>query len=214
MKYILFDLDGTVTNPQEGIKNSVKYALEYFGIHTEDNSTLNKYIGPPLRQSFMEYAGLSEEQSHIGMIKYREYFGPKGIYENEVYKGIPELFEILKGDGKKIILATSKPWIYAEMILEKFDLKKYFDFVAGSEMNGVRTNKADVIKYAIEKYNIPVEDAIMIGDRKHDIIGAKKNGLKTIGVLYGFGNECELKKAGADYIVENIENIIDLIEKL
>ena len=214
MEYILFDLDGTVTNPQEGITNSVAYALEYFGIRTEDNSTLNKYIGPPLRQSFMEYAGLSEEQSHIGMIKYREYFGPKGIYENKVYEGIPELFEKLKAEDKKIILATSKPWIYAEMILEKFELKKYFDFVSGSELNGVRTNKADVIKYAIDKYNIPINNAVMIGDREHDIIGAKKNGLKTIGVLYGFGNKVELKSAGADYIAESIENIFDLIREL
>lgn len=214
MEYILFDLDGTVTNPQEGITNSVAYALEYFGIRTEDNSTLNKYIGPPLRQSFMEYAGLSEEQSHIGMIKYREYFGPKGIYENKVYEGIPELFEKLKAEDKKIILATSKPWIYAEMILEKFELKKYFDFVSGSELNGVRTNKADVIKYAIDKYNIPINNAVMIGDREHDIIGAKKNGLKTIGVLYGFGNKVELKSAGADYIAESVENIFDLIREL
>lgn len=214
MEYILFDLDGTVTNPQKGITNSVAYALEYFGIHTEDNITLNKYIGPPLRQSFMEFAGLSEEQSHIGMMKYREYYGPKGIYENQVYEGIPELFEKLKSEGKKIILATSKPWIYAEMILEKFDLKKYFDFVSGSELNGVRTGKADVIKYAIEKYNIPINNAVMIGDREHDIIGAKKNGLKTIGVLYGFGNKVELKSAGADYIAESVENIFDLIREL
>lgn len=214
MEYILFDLDGTVTNPQKGITNSVAYALEYFGIHTEDNITLNKYIGPPLRKSFMEFAGLSEEQSHIGMMKYREYYGPKGIYENQVYEGIPELFEKLKSEGKKIILATSKPWIYAEMILEKFDLKKYFDFVSGSELNGVRTGKADVIKYAIEKYNIPINNAVMIGDREHDIIGAKKNGLKTIGVLYGFGNKGELKSAGADYIAESVENIFDLIREL
>ncbi len=214
MEYILFDLDGTLTNPQEGITNSVKYALEYFGIHTDDNSKLNKYIGPPLRQSFMEFAGLSEEESHIGMIKYREYFGPKGIFENKVYDGIPELLQRLKNSGRKIILATSKPWIYAEIILEEFDLKKYFDFVAGSEMNGVRTNKADVVKYAIDKYNIDIDNAVMLGDRKHDILGAKANGLKTIGVLYGFGSYEELKDAGADLIADSVENIFDLINKM
>lgn len=214
MKYILFDLDGTLTNPQEGITNSVAYALEHFGIHTEDNATLNKYIGPPLRQSFMEFAGLSEEDSHIGMTKYREYFGPKGIYENVVYDGITELLELLKNKGYKIVLATSKPWIYAEMILEKFQLKKYFDFVAGSELNGVRTNKADVIEYAINKYGIDIKDAVMIGDRKHDILGAKKNNLKTIGVLYGFGTKEELQDAGADYIALSVENLFDLIETL
>lgn len=214
MKYILFDLDGTLTNPQRGITNSVKYALEYFGIPVYDNASLNKYIGPPLRQSFMEFAGLSEEQSRMAMIKYREYFGPKGIFENKVYEGIPKLLQSLKSEGNKIILATSKPWIYAEMILKKFDLKKYFDFVAGSELNGVRTNKADVIAYAIDRYNIDIKNALMIGDRKHDIEGAVKNGLKTIGVLYGFGDYEELKEAGADYIVKDVKNIFDQINKL
>ena len=120
--------------------------------------------------------------------------------------------EKLKTEGKKIILATSKPWIYAEIILEHFDLKKYFDFVAGSELNGVRTKKADVIAYAVEKYKIPVSDAVMVGDREHDISGAKENNVKTIGVLYGFGSRQELESAGADYIAENVENIYDYVD--
>lgn len=212
MEYILFDLDGTITDSQEGIKNSVEYALKHFNIEVKDRADLNKYIGPPLRQSFMEFAGLSEADSHTAMTKYREYYGPKGIFENKVYKGIPELLEKLKTKGKKIILATSKPWIYAEIILEHFDLKKYFDFVAGSELNGVRTNKADVIAYAVERYKIPVSDAAMVGDREHDILGAKENNIKTIGVLYGFGSRQELESAGADYIAENVENIYDYVD--
>lgn len=212
MKYILFDLDGTITDSQEGIKNSIEYALKYFNIEINDRSELDKYIGPPLRQSFMEFAGLSEKDSHTAMTKYREYYGPKGIFENRVYDGMEELLFSLKNKGKEIILATSKPWIYAEIILEHFNLKKYFDFVAGSELNGVRTKKADVIKYAVDKYKIPLSKAVMIGDREHDISGAKKNGLKTIGVLYGFGSREELTSAGADYIAENVENIWEYVD--
>lgn len=212
MEYILFDLDGTITDSQEGIKNSVEYALKHFNIEVKDRADLNKYIGPPLRQSFMEFAGLSEADSHRAMTKYREYYGPKGIFENKVYDGIPELLKKLKTEGKKIILATSKPWIYAEIILEHFDLKKYFDFVAGSELNGVRTRKADVIAYAVERYKISVSDAVMVGDREHDISGAKENNIKTIGVLYGFGSRQELESAGADYIAENVENIYDYVD--
>ena len=212
MKYILFDLDGTITDSQEGIKNSVEYALKHFNLEVKDRAELNKYIGPPLRQSFMEFAGLSETDSHMAMTKYREYYGPKGIFENKVYNGISELLEKLKTEGKKIILATSKPWIYAEIILEHFDLKKYFDFVAGSELNGVRTKKADVIAYAVEKYKIPVSDAVMVGDREHDISGGKENNVKTIGVLYGFGSRQELESAGAVYIAENVENIYDYVD--
>lgn len=212
MDYILFDLDGTVTNSQEGIKNSVEYALKYFNIKVEDRNDLNKYIGPPLRQSFMKYAGLSEEESRIGMIKYREYYEPYGIFENELYDGITVLLEELKSKNKKIVLATSKPWIYAEIILEHFNIKKYFDFVAGSELNGVRTDKSEVIKYAINRFNIDAERAVMIGDREHDIIGGTKNRLKTIGVLYGFGSREELEKAGACYIAKGVKNICDFID--
>ena len=214
MEYILFDLDGTVTDSQLGIKNSVAYALNYFGINVDNMEDLNKYLGPPLRQSFINFAGLSEENSHIGMTKYREYYGPKGIFENELYSGIVDLFEKLKINNKKIVLATSKPWIYAEIILEHFNIKKYFDFVAGSELNGVRTNKADVIKYAIDKFNIDIDNAVMIGDREHDILGAKYNGVKTIGVLYGFGSKEELENAGVDYIAENTKDIYDIINNM
>lgn len=214
MKYILFDLDGTVTDSRLGITNSVEYALNYFNISVENKSDLDRYIGPPLKLSFMKFNGLSDEDSNVAVAKYREYYGPKGIFENEVYEGLRELLERLKAQNKKIVLATSKPWIYAEIILEHFELKKYFDFVAGSELNGVRTNKAEVIKYAVDKFNIPVDNAIMIGDREHDIMGANKNGLKSIGVLYGFGSKTELENAGANYIAENTEKIFEIVNTL
>lgn len=213
MKYILFDLDGTITDSQEGIKNSVEYALKYFGLEIPDRKKLDKYIGPPLRQSFMEYAGLTRELSHTAMIKYRDYYGPKGIFENRLYDGIPRLLSELKKAGKTIVLATSKPWIYAEIILEHFNIKQYFDYVAGSELNGVRTNKADVIAFALGKYSIPPGDTVMVGDREHDIKGAKANNLKTIGVLYGFGTKEELVNAGADYLANMPEDILNIILK-
>lgn len=212
MKYILFDLDGTLTDPQQGITNAVAYALRHFGIETEDNSTLNKFIGPPLIYSFVEYSGLTEKQAKEAIKKYREYFGPKGIFENEVYKGIPKMLQTLRDRGDKVILATSKPWIYAEQILEHFGLKKFFDFVSGSEMNGDRNSKAEVIAYAIEKYGIDKDKAVMIGDRKHDIIGAEENNIKSIGVLYGYGNMEEFSTAYA--VAENVEDIITAIDSI
>lgn len=213
MKYILLDLDGTVTDSQRGIKNSVEYALNAFNIKVKDRNELDKYIGPPLRQSFMRFAGLSEENSNIAMKKYREYYGPKGIFENELYKGIEELLRELKERDKRVILATSKPWIYAEIILEHFDIKKYFDFVSGSELNGARTDKAEVIKYAVDKFGIEKDNAIMIGDREHDIKGAHKNGIRALGVLYGFGSREELEQAGADIICADVKDLCDHIEK-
>ncbi len=212
MKYILFDLDGTLTDPQQGITNSVAYALRYFGIETKDNSELYCYIGPPLIYSFVEYGGLSKEQALTAIKKYREYFGPKGIFENKVYAGVPQMLGALKARGDKVILATSKPWIYAEQILEHFDLKKYFDFVSGSEMNGDRNSKAEVIAYAVERYNIDKERAVMIGDRKHDIIGAEENDIRSIGVLYGYGSIEEFKTASA--VAETVNDIIAAIDSI
>ena len=207
-KYILFDLDGTLTEPKEGITKSVAYALEYFGIHVEDLDTLCCFIGPPLKDSFMKYYDFSEEQAVEAVTKYREYFKPYGVYQNEVYEGIPEMLSALKNAGKKILLATSKPFVFADVILDHFDLKKYFDGVYGSELDGTRVKKGDVIAYALEQSN--VEDkklAVMIGDREHDIIGAKENGLDSIGVLYGHGSLEEMQEHGADMIVESVAEL-------
>lgn len=211
-QHILFDLDGTLTDPGIGITNSVMYALKKFQIEVEDRTTLFKFIGPPLKASFEKYYGFSKEESELALQYYREYFKPKGLYENQVYKGVRELLTELKSRNKTLILATSKPEEFAIEILKHFDLYPYFDFVAGATMDSSRVKKADVILYALQSYGVSdLSSAIMIGDREHDILGAKQVGLDSIGVLYGYGDYEELKGAGATYIAENTEDILKII---
>lgn len=211
-KYMLFDLDGTLTDPQEGITNSVAYALEQYGIHVEDRSSLNKFIGPPLKDSFMEYYGFAEDRAEEAVWKYREYFNEDGIFENKVYPGIPQMLQRLNDQGKILIVATSKPTVYAKRILERFELSQYFADVQGSEMDGRRTKKEEVISYALEQNQITDnEQAVMIGDREHDIIGAKKCGLDSIGVLFGYGSREELEGCGAGQIVDTVKMLEDLL---
>ncbi|EMB57086.1 HAD family hydrolase [Streptococcus mutans] len=205
---ILFDLDGTLTNPALGITNSLAYALEKFNIEVTDKKELYRFIGPPLQDSFENFYHFSKEDSLKAVDFYRDYFRHKGLYENEVYQGIPDLLERLKAQGKKLLVATSKPEGFARQILKHFELFDYFDLVAGANMDGSRRLKGDVIAHALTSAQIAdPSSAIMIGDRKHDIIGAKENGLDAIGVLYGFGNREELKKAGATYIATNVEEL-------
>ena len=204
-QYILFDLDGTLTDPAEGITKSVQYALKHFGIEEEDLEKLQPFIGPPLVESFMDFYGFSEEQAHEAVTYYREYFKPKGIFENEVYKGIPELLEELTQAGKTLILATSKPVVFAEQILEHFDLRQYFEFIGGSDIEQTRAKKSEILQYILEECQlVDLTELVMVGDRKHDIIGAKQFGIDTVGVLYGYGSEEELKEAGADVLVESV----------
>ncbi|EEG74445.1 HAD family hydrolase [[Clostridium] hylemonae] len=207
-KYILFDLDGTVTDPGIGITNSVMHALRKFGIIEEDRSRLYKFIGPPLADSFRQFYEFSEEETARGIEYYREYFTDKGIFENEVYEGMEELLAALNRQGRKLIIATSKPEVFAERILEHFHLDSYFSFVAGATMDEKRVKKAEVIAYALESCGISdLSGVLMIGDRKHDVIGAHEAGVDVMGVLHGYGSREELEKAGADYIVENVEEI-------
>jgi phosphoglycolate phosphatase len=209
---VLFDLDGTLTDPGEGITNSVAYALSKYGIEVRDRSELYKFIGPPLRDSFMKYYGFPEDKALQAIEYYREYFRDRGIFENRVYEGVEDMLRQLHAKGKRLVLATSKPEEFALRILEHFDLKKYFTVVAGASMDSSRSKKGDVIAYAIslcesfDKYT-----AVMVGDREHDVIGAKENSLRCIGVFYGYGSEVELKNSGADYIVATPSDIIDLI---
>ncbi len=190
---ILFDLDGTLTNPALGITNSLAYALEKFNIEVTDKKELYRFIGPPLQDSFENFYHFSKEDSLKAVDFYRDYFRHKGLYENEVYQGIPDLLERLKAQGKKLLVATSKPEEFARQILKHFELFDYFDLVAGASMDGSRRLKGDVIAHALTSAQVSdLSATIMIGDREHDIIGAKKNGLDAIGVLYGFGNREEL----------------------
>lgn len=210
--YILFDLDGTLTNPEIGITNGVMYALEKFGIKVEDRKELYCFIGPPLVDAFMEYYGFSHEDALQAVVYYREFFSVTGIYQNEIYDGVYDMLEELKKSGKTLILATSKPQKFAEIVLDYFKITKYFDCVVGATFDGKLNYKKDVIAVAIERGGVPDKaKAIMIGDRHHDIDGAKQNGLASIGVLYGFGDEKELSDAGADYIAELPKDITNII---
>lgn len=207
-QYILFDLDGTLTDPLVGITKSVQYSLRHFGINIENNRDLVNFIGPPLRESYAKYYGFDEASAELAVKKYREYFSDTGIFENEIYDGIESMLKKLRDSGKTLVLATSKPYVFAEKILEHFGIAEYFSFIAGSELNGERSRKTEVIQYAIDNVGIlSVDDAVMIGDREHDIIGAKSLGMDSIGVLYGYGDLQELTDVGADYIAESVEKL-------
>lgn len=211
-KTILFDLDGTLTDSGLGITNSASYALKKYGIDVSDRKELNRFVGPPLTESFGRYYGIPSEKYPEILGYYREYYTDRGIFENEVYSGIPELLEKLKRDGKRLIVATSKPEIFAVQILEHFGIAKYFDFIGGAEMNESRTKKDEVIRYAIDACRITeLSDVVMVGDREYDIIGAKLIGLDSVGVLYGYGSREELEKAGATFIAEGVGDIYDIV---
>ena len=210
---ILFDLDGTLTDPGLGITNSVAYALEKKNIKVSDRTTLYKFIGPPLQDSFSQFYGFSQDECMTAIEDYREYYRDKGIYENELYEGIEALLQELKAAGKKIILATSKPEEFAVRILEYFHIDRYFDCIAGATMDGTRSIKADVIKFALEQFGVTdLSTTVMVGDRKYDILGAAQAGIDSIGVLYGYGDHQELKDADATYIAERVTDILPLIE--
>ena len=204
-RYILFDLDGTLTDPGIGITNCVGYALEKCGVHPSSREELYPYIGPSLVWGFQRYHGLSEEMAKQALSYYRERFSVKGMYENEVYDGIPALLKNLQGKGVRLLVATSKPEEFTVEILRHFDLAKYFDFVAGNTLDDRRPTKASVIAYLQEQYpDIAAENAIMVGDREYDVLGARERGLSTVGVLYGYGSRDELEQAEAAHVVADV----------
>ena len=214
MRYdtVLFDLDGTLTDPGEGITNSVAYALRQFGIENTDRTQLYKFIGPPLKQSFMQYYGFSDQQAEEAVAQYRVYFAPKGLFENKVYPGVPQLLAQLRAKGYKLLLATSKPEGFAVQILEHFGLLEYFDLAAGATMDGSRVAKADVIAYALQKAGVTDRTrAVMVGDRLHDVEGAKAQGLACIGVLYGYGDAAELTAAGAAHLAATPAEVLQYL---
>jgi phosphoglycolate phosphatase len=211
-KYILFDLDGTLTDSAPGIINSVIYALKKYGIEVDDRRSLYKFVGPPLADSFENYYGFSKEKTEKTIEYYHEYYKEKGMFENLVYEGLENLLKTLKDNDMTLIVATSKPQVLAEKILEHFNIAKYFTCIAGSNLDGTRSKKSEVISYALESCGITdLSEVIMIGDRKYDIIGAKQAGVSSIGVLYGYGDRNELEKAGADFIAGTVEDIEKLL---
>ncbi len=206
-KYLFWDLDGTLTDPGIGITNSIMYSLKKFGIEVEDRTSLYKFIGPPLAESYKKYYGFDDEKAVLAVQYYREYFGEKGLFENEVYSFIPEFLSKCKASGLKLCLATSKPENYTFRIMEHFELAQYFDYMCGSSVGNIHETKADVIKKALQVSGANKEDVIMIGDRMHDIIGAAECGIDCIAVMWGYGDMEEFKKYNAKYIVNNIEEL-------
>ncbi len=215
-KYLLFDLDGTLTDSSEGIINCVQYALKDAGRELNDRKELLRFIGPPLIDGFQEITGMTPEEAARAVVKYRERYGVIGLFENKTYEGIGQVLAELKKEGAVISLATSKPEDYSLRILQHFHLMPYFDEVVGSLHNGERNNKKDVIAEVFRRLDLSEEEkkeTLMIGDRKHDIIGAKAMGIASMGVYYGFAQPGELEEAGADYIVHTVDEIPDCIRK-
>ncbi|WP_434311724.1 HAD family hydrolase [Hominifimenecus sp. rT4P-3] len=209
-KYLLFDLDGTLTDPKEGITKSVQYALHALNVDEPDLNRLTCFIGPPLVDSFMEYYDFTREQAKAALAKYRERFQAIGIFENRVLPGIPEMLKALKAAGKVVALATSKPEPFARKILEKYGLIGYFDEVVGSSMDETRNTKEAVIQEVFCRLKLTEEQkrqTLMIGDRKHDVVGAKACGIASLGVRIGYAEEGELEAAGADFIRDTVEDM-------
>ncbi len=207
---VFFDLDGTVTEPFVGITNAIIYALEKMGAKIPEREELKPFIGPPLMYSFKNYCGMSEVDAARAVSLYREYYSDKGIFELTLYDGISDVMKRLHDRGIKQYLATSKPEPFAVRIAEKFGLE-FLDGVAGASFDSSRAEKDQVIEYALKRFCASPSRTVMIGDRKYDIEGAKKFGLKSVGVLYGYGTREELERAGADRIAEKpseIDNVI------
>ena len=212
---LLFDLDGTLTNSGEGITKCVQYALRAQGIDEPDLKKLEVFIGPPLRDSFMKYYGLSREEAEAGVEKYRERYTDIGIWENYVYDGMPELLQALRSDKRRLGMATAKPEVFALRIAERFGLNTYLDAITGCSLDGKTDKKALVVAAALEKWQLTTPEAkktvALIGDRREDVISAHENGIACIGVGFGFGGYKELSEAGADYYAEDMAALHKLL---
>ncbi len=214
-QYILFDLDGTLTDPKIGICKSVQYALNAAGIIEDNLDSLEPFIGPPLKDSFMQMYHMSSEEAEKAIEKYRERFSVTGLYENDIYPGIRELLSHLKAAGKKLAIASSKPTVFVEQILKHFEIYEYFAVVVGSELDGRRGKKEEVVEEALHrllgKEKEHYKKCVMVGDRKYDVEGAKAFGIDSIGVSYGYGGREELKQAGVTYLVNQVGELDQLL---
>lgn len=211
MKHILFDLDGTITDPKVGITKSIQYALSKFEIQIDDSDKLKSLIGPHIYNTFIEEYGFSEEKSELAVSYFREYYSEKGLFESHPYPDIEKTLEGLKNQNFRLAIATSKPTELAEKILKHFNLDRYLSHIVGSNLDNTRINKDEIITECIKLFGDDSKNHyIMIGDRKHDILGAKKVGIGSIGVLYGYGSKEELEAAGADKIIDKHEELLDI----
>ncbi len=207
---VLFDLDGTLTDPKTGITRSIQYALDKLGQPVPDADALTWMIGPPLIASFTKLLG-SPEGAPEALRLYRERFSVTGLFENVVYAGIPALLQDLQGKGIRLFVATSKPHVYARRILEHFDLSQFFSEIYGSELDNRNADKRDLIRHILDQERFDPAQAVMIGDRKHDAIGAKANGLASIGVTWGYGSREELLDAGVAFLVDAPQGLAEPI---
>ncbi len=204
---ILFDLDGTLTDPREGITRSVQYALAKLGIDEPDLTALEHFIGPPLLQCFMSTYALDEATGWQAVNYYRERFRVTGLYENQVFDGVEALLAALVAQGRTLYVATSKPTVFAEEIARHFGFDHYFKRIYGSELDGTRTNKVELLAHVLESERLAPHSTLMIGDRKHDLIGARRNGLQAVAVGYGFGSREELLGEAPDFHFETLEQM-------
>lgn len=207
---IFFDLDGTLVDSGEGVKTSFIYALEHFGVHARKED-IDAVMGPPLVYSFVNFFGFDEQTALEAQDKYREFYHDRGIYMNTVYDGIPEMLSALKARGITLAVATSKPTVYAEIVLKHHDLRKYFDYVCGSELDGTRDSKQQVIEYALDITNSKGKRVAMVGDRKYDILGGNACGLDTVGADFGYAEKNELSDAKAKYVVTDAYRLLQVL---
>lgn len=215
MKYknILFDLDGTITDSSPGIINSYKYSLHKFGLTENDENIIRTYIGSPLRAYYSERQMLSHTDSEIAVKFFREHYNETGIYENNVYPGLYELISELYDSGCRLYIATSKPEKFALTVLDHFKLDKFFSYIKGSDMSPDNKPKSEIIRHVIETNRLTKPECIMVGDRYHDIRGAKENGIRSAAVTYGYGSASELKNEFPDHIVSDAAGLREVLLK-
>ncbi|MFW1857838.1 HAD-IA family hydrolase [Acinetobacter defluvii] len=215
IKSILIDLDGTLTDPKEGITTSARYGLNKIGHPISDSENIDWIIGPPLKASLAKILGVDANDvlAEQALLGYRERFAVQGLYENHVFDDVADTLDVLKSKGYRLFLATAKPEIYARQILDHFDLLKYFEYPYGSELNGERTNKGELIAYILEKEQLSPAECLMVGDREHDIFGARKNGIETIAVEYGYGSKEELDQAKPKTRIKKFAEIIKILDE-
>lgn len=213
IEHILFDLDGTLTDPADGITGSVAYALKHLGHPPAPRKELERFIGPPLDEAFGGFYGFDAKKIEKAVELFREYFSETGIWENEVFLGIPEMLAALRGQGKTLHIATSKPTVFAKQILARFNLAEFFTIVEGSPLTHNGLPKGQVVEAVLKAGGISPKNSIMVGDRRHDVAGAHQNHLPAVGVLFGYGSREELQAAGADYIAESVPALQSLLLK-
>lgn len=210
-KYLMFDLDGTLTDSKIGLVNAIEYAVKKMGLAPLPDAVVEKFLGPPLFGSFETHCGMDKKTAKAAVSYFREYYADKGIFENEPYEGIEELLIALKASGNSLFIATSKPTISALKVCAHFNIDRYFTEILGSEMDGSIIEKRDIIGILIDRHSLDIRKTLMIGDRENDIAGGRSNGLDTVAVGYGYGSDEELTHAKARYYVKTMSDLRNLL---